>query len=709
MKSIDYNALLVDLSDTPGYVSDAETYELLYMNASAMKLYGVDESEYRKKKCYQVLFGKEEPCSFCTNCSFVDGQRSRWEQYNDKIKKWLDISDMMIRIDGRLLRAGATRDITVRREDQPIWSDQLNMEDILFRCLNVLIKEKDISRAIRILLKTLCIYYQADRAYIFEFDYGQQTLNNTFEWCAPGITAEIDRLQDIPLEVVSNWIEMFNSYGEFTISALDHDVDPSSKAYQLLEMQEIDSLMAAPLLNDENRITGFLGIDNPRKDRGNTILLRSVSKFVLTELEKRRWSQELEYLSYTDTLTGLQNRNRYNQVLQQYQSMAPEILGTIYVSVNGLKGVNEKYGIRYGDMTLKRTAEIMQSIIPCTCFRIGGDEFMALCEGVAKDLFQKRVSELRRTFETERVCDVSIGCVWRTGEINVLEQIQQTTEMMYAEKQTYYSSMLKGDHSGLHVSLAAEIMQEIEDGRFVVYYQPQVDLRCGAIVGAEALVRKIGEDGKIIPPGNFIPFYESTGVIRYVDLFVMETACRTVHEWGEQGHPLLISVNFSRMTLMEPGIVKTIKNICKKCQVPTSAVTIEVTENISKMEREYLQRLIWELKGEGFSVSLDDFGSSYSNLAMLSSMHFDEIKFDRSLVMGMENNRKSRAVLKHSIQMCRELGGSRTLAEGIETFSEFSLLKEFSCDYGQGYYFSRPVPTEDFSALLRGEKGFSMK
>ena len=709
MNKIDYNALLMDLANAAGYVSDLDNYEMLYMNAGAMKLYGVeDQTEYHGKKCYEVLFGKDTPCTLCANCEFLEGQRNRWEQYSEKVDRWLDISDMMLTANGRRLRVGTAKDNAVQRDEQHVVLEQLSMEDILFRCLNVLIKEKDIIKAIEIFLETLCVYYQADRAYIFEFNHKRQTLSNTFEWCAPGVEAEIDKLQELPMEIVSNWIEMFKARGEFTISSLNGEVDPESQEYQILEMQGIQSLIAAPLVNDKG-ICGFMGIDNPRKDRGNTMLLRSTSKFVLTELEKRRWFQELEYLSYTDTLTGLQNRNRYNQVLQRYQTEIPKTLGTVYVSVNGLKAVNEKFGIKYGDMALKKVAQIMQSHISCICFRIGGDEFMALYEDVEKDIFQKQVSELRTAFEEERVCDVSIGCVWKSGEIDINEQIQQTTELMYAEKQTYYSSMLKGNHQDLGMSIASEFVQEIREGIFMVYYQPQVDLHCGQIIGAEALVRKAGDDGKIVPPGVFIPFYESAGVIRYVDLFVLETACRAIRDWEVHGHKIHVSVNFSRMTLLEPEIVKTIKDICTKCGVRTSMITIEVTESISKMEQEYLRKLIRELKGEGFSVSLDDFGSSYSNLSMLSSMHFDEIKFDRSLVMGMENNRKSRAVLKHSIQMCRELGGSRTLAEGIETFNEFTLLKEFSCDYGQGYYFSRPVPTEEFSALLNGEKYFQMK
>ena len=214
-------------------------------------------------------------------------------------------------------------------------------------------------------------------------------------------------------------------------------------------------------------------------------------------------------------------------------------------------------------------------------------------------------------------------------------------------------------------------------------------------------MRKLADDGSIIPPGNFIPFYEVGGVISYIDLFVMRTACAALRAWHDQGHDLHISVNFSRVTLLEPNIVNALEKICQEEMVSPESITVEVTERIGEMDAERLKELVLQLKGSGFSISLDDFGSQYSNLAILATMDFDDVKFDRTLVSTLEENEKSRMVMESSLGLCRSLKGTSSLAEGIETQGQLDLLTAYRCDYGQGYYFSRPIPHHEFDAYLK--------
>jgi len=171
---------------------------------------------------------------------------------------------------------------------------------------------------------------------------------------------------------------------------------------------------------------------------------------------------------------------------------------------------------------------------------------------------------------------------------------------------------------------------------------------------------------------------------------------------SDQGHNLHISVNFSRVTLLEPYIVDVISGICAENNVSPSSITIEVTESVGKMDNEQLKELIKKLKTAGFSISLDDFGSQYSNLAILAALDFDEVKFDRSLVSTLEENEKSRVVMENGMSLCRALQGTSSLAEGIETKGQLELLSSYRCDYGQGYYFSRPIPLDEFDVYLQG-------
>ena len=236
---------------------------------------------------------------------------------------------------------------------------------------------------------------------------------------------------------------------------------------------------------------------------------------------------------------------------------------------------------------------------------------------------------------------------------------------------------------------------------FKVYYQPQVELKTNHIIGAEALIRKIDDDGRVILPNEFIPYYEAKGIIRNIDFFVLETVCKDIKRWEASGLQPRISVNFSRATLMEADIVRKIVEVCKIYDVDPSAITIEVTESLEKMNGEELHILIAELSKAGFETSLDDFGSKYSNLSLLTEMYFDEIKLDKSLTAGVENNRRNQIVVKNISNMCRELGEMRLLAEGIETEEQKERLHYYQYEYGQGYYFYRPMKQEIFEEVLK--------
>lgn len=700
MNYLEYGALIAERLGFTYYICDVETYELLYFSKAGYEFCGIkDHSGYQGQTCYKIIQGRDAPCPFCPNRKLTEGQEYRWEHYNEDKDRWFDISDSLLHIENRLCCLVVIRDITARKKNERQF-DRMTMEDILSYCLHTLPKEHNLNTAVNLFLEAIGGYHQADRAYIFEFDQKRQTLSNTFEWCRPGVSAEMDNLQNLPLEVVDGWFRKFKAAGEFSISSLDHDIVPDSEEYRILELQGIQSLLAVPLFQ-EGEIAGFLGVDNPTRERGNLMLLRSVSECVLEDLEKRRLIAELEYLSYIDILTGLKNRNQYARVLKDFDHRPPDTLGIITLDINGLKNINETYGQSYGDYIVKETGKLLQEVFHNMVFRIGGDEFVALCVDMGQSEFQEAIISLRTEVDSKRDFSVSIGCAWDVGEIDVNKLIQQADALRYAEKQSYYHNVFSEGHIIAHNGFVSEVLQEIADHKFVVFYQPQVDIKTNKIIGAEALVRKKGNDGSLIPPGKFIPFYETGGVIGYVDLYVMRTACTVIRQWRLKGYSLHLSVNFSRITLLEPDIVEKLSAICVENNVQPSAITIEITESISKMDHERLRDLVTRLSSEGFTISLDDFGSQYSNLAILTMVDFNEIKFDKTLVSTLEENHKSRIVMENSVRLCHCLGGMFSLAEGIETKGQMELLREYGCDYGQGYYFSKPVPLEEFNAILQ--------
>ncbi|MBR5229742.1 MAG: bifunctional diguanylate cyclase/phosphodiesterase [Firmicutes bacterium] len=419
-------------------------------------------------------------------------------------------------------------------------------------------------------------------------------------------------------------------------------------------------------------------------------------------LEKRRLFNRLDILSTHDTLTGLLNRNQYMMEIHRLETQYAGGLGFILLDINGLSNINKTYGLQYGDNVLRRIADILKERYDDNVYRIGGDEFAIFCTDMSKEEFQQHTVSLRALLDEEKTCNISMGFGWsEDSSIDVNEQRDKAWEMCRAVKQSYYHKSSAGGDITTASGYAGEILKQIADGAFTVHYQPQMDIETGKIIGAEALVRKKAEDGTLIPPGSFIPFYEVSGVISHVDLFVLRTACRALRKWKEQGYDLRISVNFSRVTLLEENIVDVITEICRENRVSPSSINVEVTESISKMDQDQLIELSQKLKQNGFTISLDDFGSKYSNLAILSSMEFDEIKFDRSLISTLEENEKSRMLIDAVLQLCRTMGNTLSLAEGIETKGQLNILAEYSCKCGQGYYFSRPLPREEFELFMK--------
>ncbi len=293
MRYEDYNSLLVDNSGSISYIADMETYELLHLTKAGMEAYGLEKPEdYKGKKCYKLLQGLDEPCPFCTNDFLEEGSTYQWEYYNESLGMWFDLLDTKTILNGRPCRTEIARDITAHKTQLDFLEDQLSLDNILMECLNILTTEENLDTAMDAFLATVGGYYSANRAYVFEFDLEKGILNNTFEWCQVGVTAEIEHLQKIPLEVVSDWITMFENTGGFYITSLNDDIDHDSEEYRILEMQGIDSLMATPL-SVGGTIVGFLGVDDPTKNFGDLSLLRATSEFVLVEMEKRRMAAEL--------------------------------------------------------------------------------------------------------------------------------------------------------------------------------------------------------------------------------------------------------------------------------------------------------------------------------------------------------------------------------------------------------------------------------
>lgn len=312
-----------------------------------------------------------------------------------------------------------------------------SLEVILIESIHTLVYEKDINVALKCFLETICKYYQAERAYIFEFDQKRQIADNTFEWCVNGIETEKDRRQGISVDVLENWIKKFKDEGEFYIAALEQDVPRDRADFEILKAQGIDSLMAAPLLR-EDEIVGFLGVDNSTEHTGDLTLLRSVADFVIADLEKRRLIEELRHAGCIDMLTGLKNRNEYMWKFNELKERKPRSLGVTFIDINGLKQMNDTYGHEYGDAMIRKTADCVKKHASGNAYRIGGDEFIILWDNIEEEKFNEIVEKLRAEFNEVKEYSISMGNVWQDGDIDIQQQVKKADVAMYEAKQAHY-------------------------------------------------------------------------------------------------------------------------------------------------------------------------------------------------------------------------------------------------------------------------------
>ncbi len=686
---------ILDSMDEVCYVSDPETYELLYINKAGRAAIAAVGNTF-SGKCYRLLQQRDEPCDFCTNHLLSVGRKYSWERYNPYLEAYYALTDTLIRVNGKKLRLELARNITEYKTRQQSLQHKLTLEENLVACVECLTSDASIAVSMNKLLSIVGEYYQADRAYIFEIDYAGETVDNTYEWCRAGFSPQIGNLQGVPLETIRLWLERFKEQGAFIISSL-RALSPDSLDYRILEPQGIDSLMATPLLA-KGKIFGFLGVDNPTGNRGELRLLRAVPFFIQDELEKRRMLEQLEWLSFRDALTGLYNRNKYARALNELMERPPETLGIIYVDVNGLKAANDTYGHEYGDQIIRKVAVYIKGALKGDVYRIGGDEFVALCPGIDEPAFNAMVAALRARMADDAETSISIGASWSSGNIDAGELIRFADDKMYAEKQNYYKSQLAGQTSR-KADAVRQLHHDIEVGEFIVLLQPQVDLRTGALAGAEALVRKQTAGGLLLPPDKFLPVYELEGIIRHLDFHVLDTVCSALKDARKDGATLPVTVSLSRMTLMENSVIADIVDVCRAHELDPSAIRIKVSEFSGKLDIRLLKGLVGELRRRGFSVALGGFCSETSNLGVLAAIDFDQIHLDGNLIQELAANPKKRAILEHALSLCRSFGGPRSLMEGVENGGQAAFLKQNHCDYGQGSFFSGPLDIAAYKSL----------
>lgn len=415
------------------YVSDLETYELLYINDILKN--ELSTGCYKDQKCYKLLQGLDRPCPFCTNSKLKPNENYTWEFTNPLIGRTFSIKDRFINWNGRPARLEIAFDITELQRERTSLQHALDTHDTVLRCIKLLYQESSLSTSMNALLKEIGSYLNAERSYIFEIQNGR--LYNTYEWCDEGILPQIDNLQDLDLSLLNSWHPTLSQQKCVIIE--DVRLETDSKLRNLLAAQQIQSLVIAPL-DSNGTLTGYFGVDNPPKEKLQNIitLLETLRYFILITLQRNKDARLLEHLSLHDSLTGLYNRNKYIIDLQHFPERFHTI-GIVFADINGLKSVNDRFGHRRGDELIITCAQKLQYAFPeASIYRTGGDEFVILYPSIDEDSFLQRAASLRQDFEQDDFCKAAIGWHWSPHTFSLEQMISLADQNMYKNKQSFY-------------------------------------------------------------------------------------------------------------------------------------------------------------------------------------------------------------------------------------------------------------------------------
>jgi diguanylate cyclase (GGDEF)-like protein len=429
--------------------------------------------------------------------------------------------------------------------------------------------------------------------------------------------------------------------------------------------------------------------------------------------ERLRAEAEMRRLADSDALTGLANRARFNQVLEQMfasRRATERRFALLSVDLDHFKHVNDAYGHAAGDGLLVRVAGRLEAVVRdgAVVARIGGDEFSIVCSGFERPdtvhLLADRVVEvLARPFVIDgRVHEIgaSVGVAMAPSDGDCAAALVRNADLALYRAKEDGRSVYRLFEAGMDARMQARRGLELALRRatarqeFQLFYQPQVDAKTGAFTGAEALIRWMHPERGIVSPAEFIPVAEETNLIAGIGEWVLHTACTEAATWPSH---LNVAVNLSPVQFRDPRLLSIVMAALEESGLAPHRLELEITESVLIDDEATVFELLRSFKRLGVRISLDDFGTGYSSLGHLHRFRFDKIKIDRSFVSRATEDRDSAAIVRAVVSLGTSLGISTT-AEGVETGEQHRFVRDEGCDQIQGFLFSRPVPVSQMPA-----------
>ena len=426
------------------------------------------------------------------------------------------------------------------------------------------------------------------------------------------------------------------------------------------------------------------------------------------------YRKRLEHNLLHDQLTTLPNRMLFNRLLEDAvnSNQCNPRMGLLVIDLDNFKQINDSLNHKIGDEVLVRVAQRLRLVLgqKYPVARTGGDEFQVLATNLQradelKVLSGRLIEEIKKPIFFEGIelsITISIGAsIYPELGNSISAMIKNAETAMYKSKKsgkdcfTLYCQQMDADYYR-YLKLANHLKKAIEKQELEVYYQPKVNILRGDIDGVEALLRWNNKELGSIPPSEFIPIAESTGLIMPIGEWVLRQACKQGKLWQKMGlHPIRVAVNFAAQQLNSPDIVHRIQEVLKETELSPEYLEIEITESSVMDNIDEVNKLLRELQQMGIQITMDDFGSGYSSLSYLRKININNLKIDRSFIQDLAVDERNKAIASAIITMARSLG-IKVIAEGVENQEQLFCLKKYYCDCVQGFLFSKPLPAEAF-------------
>jgi diguanylate cyclase (GGDEF)-like protein/PAS domain S-box-containing protein len=439
--------------------------------------------------------------------------------------------------------------------------------------------------------------------------------------------------------------------------------------------------------------------------------------------DRKEAQAALAHLAYHDSLTGLPNRTKLIETLEQSLAFRTtdddSLFALLFIDLDRFKIINDTLGHRYGDEVLIEIGKRLRARLPEAAMvaRPGGDEFIVFVRNLDDKVAASRIAEqILQTFKKpftvsghEHFVSASIGVSLAPLDGEIVETLLQNADTaMYAAKKRggnnvhFYTSHLQ-HAAAKRFKLESALHRAIERSEFSLYYQPVLSVKTGNIVAAEALLRWNDPETGMVMPADFIEFAEETGLVLPLGDWIFKEACVQAKLWSASGHRIKLWVNVSAPQLHHPLFVATLRDRLAHTGLQGSHIGLELTESSFINGRSETIATMRELKGMGLSLALDDFGVAYSSLDYVRRLPIDTIKIDRSFLHEIDTDRFNQSIVRGIVGIAHDLNLNVT-AEGVETTAQFDFLADLGCDDWQGFYYAEAVTAPAFSRLLRSPR-----